>query len=122
MKKGFTLVELLAVIVILGIIAIIAVPTIYNLITDSREKLYNEQVFQIENAAKKWAVENISDDGTNDENHFVTDVSINDLIDTGFLENRDIIDPRDNSTMNGCVKINYSKDYNQYTYKYQENC
>lgn len=122
MKKGFTLVELLAVIVILGIIAIIAVPTIFNLITDSREKLYDEQVFQIENAAKKWAVENISDDGTNNENHFVTDVSINDLIDTGFLENREIVDPRDNSTMNGCVKINYSKDYNQYTYKYQENC
>ena len=36
MKKGFTLVELLGTIVILGIIAVIAFPAIINQITDAR--------------------------------------------------------------------------------------
>lgn len=38
MKKGFTLVELLAVIVILVIISLIAVPVILNLLSDSKKK------------------------------------------------------------------------------------
>ena len=37
-KKGFTLVELLAVIVILAIIALITAPAILNVINDAREK------------------------------------------------------------------------------------
>ena len=36
MKKGFTLVELLAVITILAIIAIIATPTVLNIIEESK--------------------------------------------------------------------------------------
>ena len=36
MKKGFTLVELLAVIVILAVILIIAIPQIMNTIQESR--------------------------------------------------------------------------------------
>ena len=38
MKKGFTLVELIAVILVLGIIALIAVPRISNAIQTSKEK------------------------------------------------------------------------------------
>ena len=37
MKKGFTLVELLAVIVILAIISLIAVPVVLNIIEDSKK-------------------------------------------------------------------------------------
>ena len=37
-EKGLTLVELLAVIVILGIIAAIAIPSIGNIIQNTREK------------------------------------------------------------------------------------
>lgn len=118
MKKGFTLVELLAVIVILGIIAIIAVPVIVNLISDSKNKLHDEQVYQIENAAKKYAVENIILD---DENQEVIKVKITVLKNTGFLENKKIIDPIDNSEMDGCVVITYDSDFNQYTYNYQKN-
>ena len=42
MKKGFTLVELLAVIVILGIILVIAVPSVLGIINQSREDAYME--------------------------------------------------------------------------------
>ena len=39
-NKGFTLVELLASLVIVGLLAIFALPTVVNLLGNSREKLY----------------------------------------------------------------------------------
>ena len=38
--KGFTLIELLAAGVILGVLAIFAIPRIMNMVTDSKDKIY----------------------------------------------------------------------------------
>ena len=57
-NKGFTLVELLAVIIILGVVGLIAFPTITGIINDSKNKAYDEQVRTIERAAEKWFLEN----------------------------------------------------------------
>ena len=40
MKKGFTLVELLAVITLLGLLSLIVVPVVDKIIKDNKEKLY----------------------------------------------------------------------------------
>ena len=54
-KNGFTLVEILGVITILSVLALIAIPTIDNIVTKNREKLYDSQIKTIEDGLKTWA-------------------------------------------------------------------
>jgi type IV pilus assembly protein PilA len=57
-QKGLTLVELLAVIVILGVIAAIAVPAIGSTITNSKTKSDAQTVLLIQGAAERYANDN----------------------------------------------------------------
>lgn len=58
MKKGFTLVELLAVIVILAVVLVIAVPQILDTTNKSRESVFTATVKMIASAAEKKLIEN----------------------------------------------------------------
>ncbi|MBM6619755.1 competence type IV pilus major pilin ComGC [Bacillus suaedaesalsae] len=71
-QKGLTLVELLAVIVILGIIAGIAVPSISNIIEKSKEDAYQANIDMIEAAGKLAAIAE-EDEGT-DEGYSVEEL------------------------------------------------
>ena len=52
MKKGFTLVEVLAVITIIGVLALIVVPGVDSILKSNRDKLYESQINSIVEAAK----------------------------------------------------------------------
>lgn len=123
MKKGFTLVELLGIIIILGVIMMIAFPIINKTIKDSKEEAYDMQVKMILESARTWAIDNanrLPDEGTD------LKLMVLDLIRDGYikdLENGVLINPLDESkTMDGCVTIEYSSEYNQYIYEYDEEC
>ena len=60
-RKGFTLVELLAVIVILAIISIITIPMIGNVIEESKKKALEQSVNGLVEAARYYSIDN---DGT----------------------------------------------------------
>lgn len=60
MKKGFTLAELLAVIVILGLLALIAVPVVLNKIKSTKEDLYNNQIEMIKSGAISYVTSEIT--------------------------------------------------------------
>ena len=53
-KKGFTLVELLAIIVVLAVLAIVAVPILTNVIKDSKIKAFQTKMYALESAAETY--------------------------------------------------------------------
>lgn len=66
MKKGFTLIELMAIVLLMGVIALIIVPVIDNSIKEGKEDLYNSQIQTINVGLQNWAVDNkmiLPDDG-----------------------------------------------------------
>lgn len=66
-NKGFTLVELLAVLVILGIVALVSIPAITGSLKSYKYTLYETQIKNIENAARVWGSDHIYE-LPNDEN------------------------------------------------------
>ena len=87
-RRGFTLIEILAVIIILGILAIVAIPVVSNYIVDSRSKTFLAHEKDMEEAARSLTIECI--DGKENcilptENN-TNDIYLSELIEKGFTE------------------------------------
>lgn len=83
MKKGFTLVELLGTIVILGIIAVIAFPAIINQITNARGDINDSGNLLIFDAAENYFLDYA--DLTNASGQKYYCVTLEQLVDEGLL-------------------------------------
>ncbi len=117
MKNAFTLVELIMVIAILGLIALIVVPTINSIVSDSKDKAYDEQVSLIVKSAKNYMT---SLDNSTYLPKIKNDsycVSVEAMKKSGLLSKDDIINPKDKSVMNGSVLVTYTGK--KYTYEYR---
>lgn len=113
-NKGFTLVELLGVIIILGLLTLIVYPIINNAFNDSTSKLSNNQKSALENVARIWGTKN-TELLSEMEPYYLT---IESLKKSGLLENKDILDPETEEQIKGCIKIEYQQ--NKYVYTYGE--
>lgn len=133
-KKGFTLVEVLAVIIILSIIMLILIPSVNHLIKENKRTNYETLKSTIINAAKTYAsdyryeiivnnmpCENDSDAKTissiNNEELTESKITVKQLINKNYLKSP-IKNPSTGQELdedNSYVKIQYScqkKDYN----------
>lgn len=124
-NKGFTLAELLAVILLLGVISFIIVPNVVNNIEDSKEKLYADQISQIKNSAKQYTKEELN--AIPDEGSCYV-LEIESLITSGYLQAKDkknghyiIKNPKTNEALTGHISIKFDYQFNQYVYEYEEN-
>lgn len=95
-KKGFTLVELLAVIVILALILAIAVPTITVLLENSRLATYKNQKELLEKTATIYLASNTGLYPSNPGDSIF--IKLTDLISNNYISN--ILDPKDMSMCN----------------------
>jgi prepilin-type N-terminal cleavage/methylation domain-containing protein len=117
-KKAFTLIELMAVVIILGIVSTITVVSINYTIQSSKNKLYVEQIERLTSSVRKWAVANTDSLPINESG--IVFFSISRLKDEGIVDTEVVIDPRTNEELNGCVTIQYDNIYQQYEYLYED--
>ena len=75
-NKGFTLVELLAVIVILALIALIAMPIILNIIKDAKRSAAKDSAYGYMDAVEKYIVSSeLEDKSIKDGTYSVEDLN-----------------------------------------------
>lgn len=94
-RTGFTLVELLAVIVILAIILMITVPGVLSIINKTKNEAYESQQKMIKEATRNYLVGQRNQVVWNGQQ---TIIGLTDLQDAGYLE-KNLIDPRDKSKL-----------------------
>ena len=116
MKKAFTLIELLGVLIVLAVIALITFPIIDNSIKNSREQALERTIDSIEEAAYQYSIQNDLGYPTDKQPLYITDMQTQ-----GFLD-KEIINPVNNESLSGCVWYYWDTAYNQYSFEYDMEC
>lgn len=111
-RRGFTLIETLGVILLLGIIASIVFVVVDKTIDNSKEKLYEEQLNQIKNSLKDLAYANIflmPDTGEE------ISITLGQLKQMGYA-NKEIKNPKNDMCFSNDTILTISKENNGYKY------
>lgn len=114
-KNGFTMIELLAVIVILVLIFAIFTPAVTKMLGDSEDTLEEQQINNVVNATKKYMIEHTELLPDNS-----VCIGIDELINNGVIDSDVVINPKTKEELNGCVMVSYNVNFNQYEYFYND--
>ncbi len=119
MKKGFTLVELLAVILILSLIAAIAYPIVMSSLRDAKRSASDSQKKLVIEAASYWVSDH--DNLLSDEVGNVYVLTINALKEGNYLSDAILEDLEHGKVLNNaCVRI--ITQSHKYIYEFQDEC
>lgn len=103
--KGFTLIEVLSIIVILGIVAVIILPGIGGNTATKKQEEYNKLVTILENAAKSY----------HSSNREITKVDVSTLIENNLVTGE--LKDEEGNPVQGCIRITKDTDgFNVYNY------
>ena len=118
-KKGFTLVEMLVVLVVLALIAAITTPIIVNVVRSTKSNSNKIQKELLISYAKIWLSKN--DNKISDVEGSVYNLSLEEMYRDGIISNSTYVDiEKDKSYDNACIKITTKE--NGYGYEFDENC
>ena len=105
-NKGFTLAELIGVIVVLSLICLITVPAVANVLKQNKQSLCKTQLNNILVAANNYASENLLSMPTVDQESKI--ITLQDLIDTSFID-ENIKNPVDKEIFDPEIEITIKK-------------
>ena len=100
-KNGFTLIEMLGVIVILSVLSLITVPIIDRSLNQGKENLSDIQEVQLKKALKNYYAEHLSD-FNNISNKECKTIRV--LKDAGYLPT-DLKDPKTDNVLDENIKV-----------------
>lgn len=118
MKKSFTLVELLAVIILLGIVALLLAPVTIGIINRSKQKMYDHQEKEILAAARIYVSDNSTSNVELNTVGIPHEITLKQLYDLGYI-NLPIKNYLTNLNFNeNCYLITITKEVNTF-YDYE---
>lgn len=85
-NKGFTLIELIATLIILSIVALIVTPNILVSISDYKKQVYDNNISAIKSAAISWAADNVSNENFPTDESSSLIVPLENIIEAGHLD------------------------------------
>ena len=114
MKKGFTLVELLGIIVVLGVIATIVTPVIQSTLTQNQDKVYNALIKQIEGNAKDYLEINTEKLPTADGDEI--QIKLGDIKASGLMQ-INVKNPKTDNIVSNESYVTITRTKNNYRYE-----
>lgn len=141
-KKGFTLVELMAVLIILGIVTAITAPKVFNSLKTTKSKLCHNVMLDIKDAARSWAGDNIAilpttniegenvigenldtiESGNYDESYNTLHLNLEYLQKNGYIDSniKNPFDDNEEQIISPSLEINIVYKDNNYVYEIPE--
>lgn len=126
-KNGFTIIEVMGVIILLSIIGLITIPIITGTMKSSREKLYETQIDNLKSAARLYVVDPLENDKKNIkklENGEIEsfDISLDNLKKQGKID-KNFENPKTGEPFKGCIYVKVTTNENGiFEYTVVDNC
>lgn len=119
-NKGFTLIEILAVIVIISVVILAAIPAVVSISGKMRTNMYCTKIDQVKKSGIIYGQENDLDETCtiNSVSYPCKNITIETLIINNYIDpdkGGNLTDPRDTSSMNNKALIVYQKNNRYYT-------
>ena len=119
-REAFTLVEVLAVVVILGILTLITYPILNGIIDKNKQKLYDEQMENLMIGSRTWIVQN---GGKLQRVHgYVYRLSFEEMYKSGMIDSMNPKNPKTGRDLTGCMQLLYRRDIEGFDITYDESC
>jgi prepilin-type N-terminal cleavage/methylation domain-containing protein len=120
-KRGFTLIELIAVIVILGVLLSITTMSVTSYLNETKEKSFESLVESVETSAQMYIADHSNDFPELNTVGSTFDIELADLVNNNYISDH-VQDPRTNDSIPLTTKIHItvvSKDNITVDFMYQ---